>query len=416
MEYSKLSRDLTTQICKKDKKDNGIYFTPPSTISKNINLLSKHMKHVKTILEPSCGSGEYLSALVDNYKDKEITAIEYNKTIYESIKDNVDKSVMLHNMDYLLYNEYHDTDNSTPKKFDLIIGNPPFYVMKKNDLAEQYHPYFSGRPNIFVAFIIKSLGMLSNKGILSFVLPKNFLNALYYQKTRRYIYHNFKILNLVECNDKYIETQQKTILLIVQKRKLTKTMPEYNNKKYALNKNEILIFGIPETVTQLERLYDNSRSLSELGFKVSVGTVVWNQHKDILTNDVTKTRLIYSSDIKDGELTMKQYKNVDKKNFIDKEGITRPVLVLNRGYGVGTYNFQYCLINKETNSPYLIENHLITISPYTQSELTDDELIYLYNKIIRSLDDDKTKEFMDLYFGNNAINTTEINYILPIYS
>ena len=416
MEYSKLSRDLTTQICKKDKKDNGIYFTPPSTISKNINLLSKHMKHVKTILEPSCGSGEYLSALVDNYKDKEITAIEYNKTIYESIKDNVDKSVMLHNMDYLLYNEYHDTDNSTPKKFDLIIGNPPFYVMKKNDLAEQYHPYFSGRPNIFVAFIIKSLGMLSNKGILSFVLPKNFLNALYYQKTRRYIYHNFKILNLVECNDKYIETQQKTILLIVQKRKLTKTMPEYNNKKYALNKNEILIFGIPETVTQLKQLYDNSRSLSELGFKVSVGTVVWNQHKDILTNDVTKTRLIYSSDIKDGELIMKQYKNVDKKNFIDKEGITRPVLVLNRGYGVGTYNFQYCLINKETNSPYLIENHLITISPYTQSELTDDELIYLYNKIIRSLDDDKTKEFMDLYFGNNAINTTEINYILPIYS
>ena len=186
--------------------------------------------------------------------------------------------------------------------------------------------------------------------------------------------------------------------------------------KYALNKNEILIFGIPETVTQLERLYDNSRSLSELGFKVSVGTVVWNQHKDILTNDATKTRLIYSSDIKDGELTMKQYKNVDKKNFIAKEGITRPVLVLNRGYGVGTYNFQYCLINKETNSPYLIENHLITISPYTQSELTDDELIYLYNKIIRSLDDDKTKEFMDLYFGNNAINTTEINYILPIYS
>jgi len=415
MEYSELSRGLTTQICKKDKKDNGIYFTPPSTISKNINLLSSHMKHVKTILEPSCGSGEYLSCLVDNYKDKEITAIEYNKTIYESIKCNVDKSIKLRNMDYLLYNEYHSTNNPVPKKFDLIIGNPPFYVMKKNDLAKEYHPYFSGRPNAFVAFIIKSLGMLSKKGILSFILPRNFLNSLYYQKTRRYIYHNFKILNLVECDDKYIETQQKTVLLIVQKHNTSKTMPEYNNKKYSLNKNDILIFGIPETIQKLKSLYDNSKTLAELGFKVSVGTVVWNQCKDILTDDNSKTLLVYSSDIKDGELVVKQYGNLSKKNYIDKEGFTRPVLVVNRGYGVGKYNFQYCLINKGSERPYLIENHLITIKPYNYENIIDSELIRLYNKIIISLNDEKTKAFIDLYFANNAINTTEINYILPMY-
>ena len=34
-----------------------------------------------------------------------------------------------------------------------------------------------------------------------------------------------------------------------------------------------------------------------MGFKVSVGNVVWNQHKKILTDDSSKTRLIYSSDI-----------------------------------------------------------------------------------------------------------------------
>ena len=39
MSYSKLSYSLTKKITKKEKKENGIYFTPPSTIQKNIDLL-----------------------------------------------------------------------------------------------------------------------------------------------------------------------------------------------------------------------------------------------------------------------------------------------------------------------------------------------------------------------------------------
>ena len=36
--YSQLSKDITKQLTKKEKKDNGIYFTPPSTVLKNIPL------------------------------------------------------------------------------------------------------------------------------------------------------------------------------------------------------------------------------------------------------------------------------------------------------------------------------------------------------------------------------------------
>ena len=43
------------------------------------------------------------------------------------------------------------------------------------------------------------------------------------------------------------------------------------------------------------------------------------------------------------------------------------------------------------------------------------ELIKMYEKVIKSLKDERTQEFIKLYFGNNAINTTELNYILPIY-
>ena len=66
---------------------------------------------------------------------------------------------------------------------------------------------------------------------------------------------------------------------------------------------------------KIKKLYKNSNSLSELGFKVSVGNVVWNQCKDLLTDDESKTRLIYSSNIENNILIKKTYSNHDKKTL-----------------------------------------------------------------------------------------------------
>ena len=67
----------------------------------------------------------------------------------------------------------------------------------------------------------------------------------------------------------------------------------------------------------------------------------------------------------------------------------------------------------EDKIEYLVENHLICIKP--KKELPRDELIDLYRQIIQSLTNEKTEQFIKLYFGNNAINTTELSEILPIY-
>ena len=398
MEYSLISKQLTSKLSKSVKKNNGIYFTPPSCVNNNIKLLEPHFKKIINVLEPSCGSCEYITALHKLFPDLIITGIEYNKTIYQSILQLNNDKIDIKNIDYLKY--------ETDVKYDLIIGNPPYFVMKKDNVDKSYHTYFEGRPNIFILFIIKSIKMLNDNGILSFILPKNFLNCLYYDKTRKYIGKHFQILNIIECNnDKYIETQQDTIILIIQK---TRTC---NNSGFILEIKNYTIFANQDNSKKIKKLYKNSKSLLELGFKVSVGSVVWNQCKDLLTDDESKTRLIYSSDIENNTLIKKKYSNDDKKNFINKKGIKRPMIVINRGYGVGEYKFNYCLID-ETNE-YLIENHLICIECNT--DLPHDKLIVLYKKILLSLNEKRTLEFIAIYFGNNAINTTELNNILPIY-
>jgi hypothetical protein len=184
-----------------------------------------------------------------------------------------------------------------------------------------------------------------------------------------------------------------------------------DNSNFTLKVSDYTIFGTTDNIKKLKTYYSNYKTLNELNFRVNVGNVVWNQCKSILTDDNLKTRLIYSGDIVDINL-VKQYKNKDKKNFIDKDGETGPLLVMNRGYGVGQYKFEYSLIN--IDKEYLIENHLICIR-YKDS-INDSELIKKYKKIMKSLSNKKTQEFIKTYFGNNAINTTEINYILPIFN
>jgi len=395
--YSKLSRTLTKQISKNDKKNNGIYFTPLRTILQNLKLLEPYIKNFKNVLEPSCGSCEFVLLLNKLYSSLKITGIEYNKTIFESIKPFEKKNIVLRNENYLTF--------SNPHNYDLIIGNPPYYVMKKKDVESSYYNYFDGRPNIFILFIVKSLKMLTKNGILSFVLPNSFLNCLYYDKTRKYISRNFKILHILECNANYIETKQETIVFILQK------TPIFTNDEFILDSGNYTIFGIPGNITKLKSLYNKSSTLHDLGLKVNVGNIVWNQCKTDLTDDKSKTLLIYSSDIKDNKLNVRTYQNKDKKNYIHKRGSNDPVLVINRGYGVGNYNFEYCLI--EGGFEYLIENHLICIKP--TKTINNKDLLSLYRQIIQSFEDNRTRDFIKLYFGNSAINTTELCEILPMY-
>ena len=399
--YSDLSLSITKSISKKDKKDFGIFFTPPNTIYHNIELISDYITDGINILEPSCGSGEYISQIHKLYPNSKIKGIEFNEQIFNKISDmnNLDNITIINN-DFLSYND------ST--KYDLIIGNPPYFVMKKNDVDVKYHDYFDGRPNIFILFLIKCLNMLNDEGILSFVLPRNFLNSLYYNKTREFIDKNYTIVDIVEIEDNYIETQQDTVIVIIQK---TNNVNNEQNGEFILYKKEFTIFMQTDNLDKTHTLLANSKTLDDLNFNVSVGKVVWNQKKAILTDDSTKTRLIYSSDIIDNKLSMKSYKSATKKNYIDMDGFNEATLVINRGYGKGAYKFSYAIIN--INKSYQIENHLIEIKSNNNNSKAS--LLDLYNKIILSLNDPRTTQFIDIYFGNNAINTTELAHILPIY-
>jgi hypothetical protein len=406
MTFSHLSEKLTKELSSKVKKDEGIFFTPQNIVKKTVNDVLKYVKlhELKDddILEPSCGSGEFIDYLEKKVKNKTIDCVEFNKTIFDevSVKKYAKNLVKFYNQNFIKY--------YPSKTYDLIFGNPPYFVIKKKDILDIDKEYITGRPNIFGLFIIHSLRRLNKDGILAFVLPNSFMNCSYYEKIRCLIwdkYHLVKIINFDNIN-KFKDTQQSTSTFIIQ----NKIMEDKTND-YIIEIGGRKIFT--DKKKELEELIENSTTLKKLGFKVKNGDTIWNKFKDILTDNNKETILVYSSNIKNNKFKLTSFPNNEKKKqYIKRTGLTGPRIIIPRGYGNSQYVFNYALLNIDRQ--YLLENHIISIF-YEDDNLSKDEILKKLNNIIKSFKQKKTSKFVDIFSGTNSLNTTEIQNMLPIY-
>ena len=407
-QYSQFSIDITRQINRDEKKEYGIFITPKIIITKLFDAIIKYTSenglNIQTILEPSCGTCEMVNYCDNLFNGTHIDSIEFNSKIFNHIKNLTFKNnVTLINQDFMKF------DSSI--NYDLIVGNPPYFVLEKDyKIPEKIKPYICGRPNMFGLFIIQSIFMLSSNGILAFVIPKSFLNSVYYSKIRNFIKETCEIIEIIdfEKDNKFIDTQQSTFGIILKKRSNNTFLPIECNYSIKFNDN----FMFTNDSVFLKSLLEGTTTLSKLGLSVRTGNIVWNQHKSELTDDDNETVLIYNTNLtKEHTIDLKSFKNEEKHQYIKKVGKITTTLVVNRGNGNSKYNLNYALVTGV--GPYLIENHLNEIySPIIKKE----DLIILFNKIIKSFENPKTQIFIDLFLGNNGLSKTELETIFPIYN
>jgi adenine-specific DNA-methyltransferase len=395
-QYTKLSEKINKTIIKKIKKEQGIFFSPKDARNKIFDYLEKIDFTPETILEPSFGSGEFIIDLQQRFNDSYIFGVEKNKFIFEDVVNNLDLSenTMLINGDFLEY--------SDEQKYDLIIGNPPYFVTK-----EKNKNCMTGRGNIFVLFLYKCLTEhLNDNGILAFILPTSFYNCSYYEPCRKYIYNNTTILDIEEIDVDFFDTKQNTMIMIIQK-----TKSRNNNFIFKINDN---IYITPH-FKRLKELTENSTTIEKLNFKVKTGTVTWNEHKNKLTNNENDgTLLIYSSNIIDNTLVIDNLLGNEKKQYIKQINKIKekgPMLLIYRGNG-NNFKFKYLYIQEDIE--FYAENHINVIYSNNKND-TDEHKTEIFNLIINSFENEKTKEFLKLYIGNGSLSKTEIETVLPIF-
>ena len=394
-EYTKESIDYLKNTDIKKRKKLGQYFTPKTIRELLLSKLPK--KDNADILDPACGSGEFLLSCKKYFKNPILYGFDIDKKLI-NIASKLVKNASIKNFDFL-------NIDINKKKYDYIIGNPPYFELKLNEeIKKKYFDIIKGRVNIFSLFIKTGLDLLKDGGYLAYVVPPSMNNGAYFSKLREYVIKNSSLeyLHIIDGADNFHLANQKVMLIILKKTNSKKS------SKYILKKNRITIFT--EDKKFLNKAYKNTVSLKDIGYTVKTGGIIWNEHKEKLTNDKNNsTLLIWSSNIIDGKIIIPNTKNKPQyiKNIPKDLIIKSRVVVVNRITGSSKdINIKAAIVNEKE---FVCENHVNVIYMSKNANCN-----YSLEDIFKALQDKTNIKVMRLISGNTQISKTELERLLPI--
>ena len=394
-EYTKESIDYLKNTDIKKRKKLGQYFTPKSIRELLLSKLPK--KDNADILDPACGSGEFLLSCKKYFKNPILYGFDIDKKLI-NISSKLVKNASIKNFDFL-------NIDINKKKYDYIIGNPPYFELKLNEeIKKKYFDIIKGRVNIFSLFIKTGLDLLKDGGYLAYVVPPSMNNGAYFSKLREYIIKNSSLeyLHIIDGADNFHLANQKVMLIILKKTNSKKS------SKYIFKKNGITIFT--EDKNFLNKSYKNTVSLKDIGYTVKTGSIIWNEHKEKLTNDKNNsTLLIWASNINNGKIIIGYTKGKPQyiKNISNDLIIKSRVVVVNRITGSSKYiNIKAAIVNEKE---FVCENHVNVI--YMSKNANQN---YSLEDIFKALQDKTNIKVMRLISGNTQISKTELERLLPI--
>lgn len=394
-EYTKESIDYLKNTDIKKRKKLGQYFTPKSIRELLLSKLPK--KDNADILDPACGSGEFLLSCKKYFKNPILYGFDIDKKLI-NIASKLVKNASIKNFDFL-------NIDINKKKYDYIIGNPPYFELKLNEeIKKKYFDIIKGRVNIFSLFIKTGLDLLKDGGYLAYVVPPSMNNGAYFSKLREYIIKNSSLeyLHIIDGADNFHLANQKVMLIILKKTNSKKS------SKYIFKKNRITIFT--EDKNFLNKSYKNTVSLKDIGYTVKTGSIIWNEHKEKLTNDKNNsTLLIWASNINNGKIIIGYTKGKPQyiKNISNDLIIKSRVVVVNRITGASKdINIKAAIVNEKE---FVCENHVNVIYMSKNSNCN-----YSLEDILKALQDKTNIKVMRLISGNTQISKTELERLLPI--
>lgn len=205
-----------------NRKVRGAYFTPTKVVEKIISNLD--LKNEK-IIDPCCGSGNFLLQLPDVVTLGNIYGNDIDKTSIELTRINMYLKYEPKNLD-VLYENFTTSDflkNNTDIKYQYIIGNPPWgYEFSKEELIDLKKIFVSAdTKNVesYDVFVEKSLSCLEDDGRLFFVLPEAILNVKTHKTIRQIILDNTSIEYLEYLGNMFDKVQCPSVILKLQKSK-----------------------------------------------------------------------------------------------------------------------------------------------------------------------------------------------------
>jgi len=237
-----------------NRKIAGAYYTPDFAVKKLCErLFAVNSVKNKTVFDPCCGSGNFILQLPDN--------IEY-RNVYASDIDSL--GVKLTRINYALKYKISDSQvifshiffanflsDSRSRKYDFIIGNPPwgydFSESEKECLKNSFVCASSLGVESYDLFVEQAIKKLNSNGVMSFVLPEAILKVKKHKPVREFLFKKNSIQYLEYLGEIFDKVQCPSIILQVchsNKQFTTKGIVIKNAKnEFVINSNRVVDYN-----------------------------------------------------------------------------------------------------------------------------------------------------------------------------
>lgn len=454
LKYSyELASKINDNTSSEEKKERGQYFTSQN-IAKLMASLTKLNKKELKILDPGSGVGILIAAIVERVMDKDLE-INLKADLYESdskliplLEDNMNKckeamaekgnsfEYNLINSDFILDHEWlFNGEDMEPELYDLIISNPPYFkVNKQDEYARILKDFIYGQPNVYFMFMVISEKLVCNEGQLIFITPRSYTSGAYFEKFREFFFKSidpeqFHLFASRKGNFEGEVILQENIILNGYKRKEFNpfvtistsglgddyTEQIYDKKLIIDSSDQVNLIRLPlgkedEEILNLVDSWPNN--LTTMNMNISTGPVVSFRNKESIEpySDISDIPLINSRNIKEGKV---YYPISEKDQSMNDNALNTNILLPSKNY---------VLVKRFTTKE---QKRRVDAGVYLKDEFNfqqigvDNKVNYLY-KNGQSLEKTEAlgltlilnSELIDKYFravnGNTQVNASDI--------
>ena len=441
------------------RKSLGQFFTSKATARFMAELFTIPQKDTVKILDPGAGSGILSAALIEvidqSYpaiKNIELTCYETNSDIIPLLKENIDfirhstrvrLMVKILDDNYLL-SQAGDFSGAlsasvSQKKYDMIIGNPPYFKLAKDAPEAVSMPEVCyGAPNIYFLFAAMSLFNLYDDGEMVYILPRSWTSGAYFSRFRNYLFNYGKLtdIHIFTSRKKVFDKEdvlQETMIIKIRKTNITPSTLRITSSSDSKNFCGITELSLPYNMVVsgkeqyvyivtsqreadiLKKVNSFETPMPSMGLKMKTGLTVDFRNRKLLRNNNGENvvPLFYAQHIRDGHVVFpigkeNEYMSDELPSMVQ---LNRNYLFVKRFTAKEERRRLQCAVYLANHYPEYkkisTQNKINFIDTIDNSEMSEELVCGLYIVLNSTL--------YDVYYrilnGSTQVNSTEMNTI-----
>lgn len=286
-EYNELKEILTDEEYKSARASTlTAFYTPPVVINAIYDTLKSMGVEQANILEPSCGTGNFLGMLPQEMQSSKLYGVEL-----DSISGKIAKQ--LYQKANIKVQGYEKAD-LPDSFFDIAIGNVPFGDFKVNDKRYDKNNFL-----IHDYFFAKTLDKVRPGGVIAFITSKGTMDKAS-PEVRKYLAQRADLLGAIRLPDntftKNAGTKVTSDIIFLQKREnLTDIMPDWvyldrDENNITMNKyfvdNPDMILGKMEMVSTAYGYDSTCKAEEDTNLEEQLNYAITNIHGELHNNSI----------------------------------------------------------------------------------------------------------------------------------